>query len=225
MILADPRAKENEAKLLSFYHAPFLQVRLARFKCLLQSRQDCRHCITSVRSSQALRIILHRLTWNGSDKAKQATEPVFSVSDELVLQNFRLVLRKGVDDQALLSAVMLTFAFAVTAGSIDRECLEYQSEALSSIRQRMSSPDRATSESTLGAILLLAGVEVCIIFSLVSLNLASVQPQNADHLMIQARLGMPRQVQLHMEAIQQLLNLCRAKGMYLSDGIKRAIFW
>jgi hypothetical protein len=56
---------------------------------------------------------------------------------------------------------MLTFAFAVTASSIDREYLAYQSEALSSIRQRMNSPDRATSESTLGAILLLAGIEVC----------------------------------------------------------------
>ncbi|KAE9370938.1 putative N-ethylmaleimide reductase [Stipitochalara longipes BDJ] len=129
-------------------------------------------------------------------KAQQA---VFSVSDELVLQNFRSVLRGGLDDHALLSAVMLTFAFAVTPGGIDRECLGYQSEALSSIRQRMNSPDKATSESTLGTILLLAGIE--------------------------ARLGMPHQVQLHMGAIQQLLDLCRAKGVYLSDGIKRAIFW
>jgi hypothetical protein len=123
-----------------------------------------------------LRITRHRLTWNGSDKAQQATEPVFSVSDELVLQNFRLVVRKGLDDHALLSAVMLTFAFAATAGSIDRECLGYQSEALSSIRQRMSSPDRATSESTLGAILLLAGIEVCITFSLIPPNSTGVQP-------------------------------------------------
>ncbi|KAH8654156.1 hypothetical protein BGZ60DRAFT_161832 [Tricladium varicosporioides] len=136
---------------------------------------------------------------HSNHRAQQATEPVCSVSDELVLQNIRLVLRKGLDDHALLSAVMLTFSFAATAGSINRECLKYQSEALCSIRQRMSSPDRAASESTLGAILLLAGIE--------------------------ARLGMPHQVQLHMGAIQQLLNICRTKGVYLSDGIKRAIFW
>jgi hypothetical protein len=61
---------------------------------------------------------------------------------------------------------MLTFAFAATTGSIDRECLGYQSEALSSVRQRMSSPDKASSESTLGAILLLAGIEVCVLYSL-----------------------------------------------------------
>jgi hypothetical protein len=47
----------------------------------------------------------------------------------------------------------------------------------------------------------------------------------ADLLMIQARLGMPHQVQLHMGAIQQLLNVCRARGVNLSDSIKRAIFW
>lgn len=55
---------------------------------------------------------------------------------------------------------MLTFAFAVSSGGIDKECLDYQSDALSSIRQSMSSPERATSESTLGAILLLAGIDV-----------------------------------------------------------------
>ncbi|KAJ5392723.1 hypothetical protein N7465_011697 [Penicillium sp. CMV-2018d] len=80
-----------------------------------------------------------------------------------------------------------------------RECLEYQNKALSSIRQRMSSPDKAATESTIGAILLLAGVEV--------------------------RLGMPRQVQLHMGAIQQILDVCQRKRVYLSDDIKRAIFW
>lgn len=82
------------------------------------------------------------------------------ISDELVLQNFRSVLRTGLDDHALLSAVMLTFTFAITTGSIDAECLGYQGAVLKSIRQRMSSPDRATTESTLGAILLLAGIEV-----------------------------------------------------------------
>ncbi|KAL2698140.1 hypothetical protein AAEP93_010850 [Penicillium crustosum] len=138
---------------------------------------------------------------NGSqdtEKFQQFTEPVFSVADELVLQNFRSVLRKGLDDNALLSAVMLTFLFTVTAGMTSRECLEYQNKALSSIRQRMSSPDKAATESTIGAILLLAGIE--------------------------AQLGMPHQVQLHMGAIQLILDVCQRKRVYLSDDIKRAIF-
>jgi hypothetical protein len=95
------------------------------------------------------------------ERFQQVAEPVFSVTDELVLQNFRSVLRKGLDDNALLSAVMLTFSFKATESMTSSKYLEYQNEALSSIRQRMSSPDRAATEPTIGAILLLAGIEVC----------------------------------------------------------------
>jgi hypothetical protein len=62
---------------------------------------------------------------------------------------------------------MLTFAFALTAGSLDAECLRYQGEALASLRRRMDSPDLSSTESTLGAILLLAGIEVRLIFWLI----------------------------------------------------------
>lgn len=82
-----------------------------------------------------------------------------------MLQNFRSVIREGLDDHALLSAIMLTYAYATTTGNIDRESFRYQGEALSSIRQRMSSSNKATKVSTLGAILLLAGIEVSINFS------------------------------------------------------------
>ncbi|KAK9416635.1 putative Transcription factor domain-containing protein [Seiridium unicorne] len=132
-------------------------------------------------------------------KARQAPEPVFSVAEELAFQSFRSVFRTGMVDPALINAVMLSLAFAVTGGCIDRECLEYQGHAISYIRERMGSLGEATSESNIGAILLLAGVE--------------------------ARLGMKSHVQLHMDAVQQLLNTCRAEGIYLTGGIKRAIFW
>ncbi|KAH8688544.1 putative N-ethylmaleimide reductase [Ilyonectria robusta] len=135
----------------------------------------------------------------GDYKARQAAEPVFSVADELAFHSFREVFQTGLDDPALLNAVMLTFAFAATEGTIDRECLGYQSEAMGYIRERMSSLDRATSASTIGAILLLAGVE--------------------------AQRGMQFQVQLHMTAIQQLLDICRRERINLAGGIKRAIFW
>lgn len=36
---------------------------------------------------------------------------------------------------------------------------------------------------------------------------------------------MPRQVQLHMNAINQLLSICSRKNIYLSSNLKRAIFW
>ena len=62
---------------------------------------------------------------------------------------------------------MLSFAFAVTEGSIDSECLVYQGQAIGFIRERMGFPDEATSESTIGAILLLAGVGVGLLVYLV----------------------------------------------------------
>ncbi|KFY81268.1 hypothetical protein V500_11570 [Pseudogymnoascus sp. VKM F-4518 (FW-2643)] len=135
----------------------------------------------------------------GNYKARQAPEPVFSVAKELSFQNFFAVFRTGLADPALLNAVMLSFVFSATGGSINRECLGYQGQAITYIRMKMSSLVEATSESTIGAILLLAGVE--------------------------ARLGQKTQVQIHMNAVQQLLEICRAKGVHLTSGIKRAIFW
>lgn len=55
---------------------------------------------------------------------------------------------------------MLSLAFAITGGSIDREYLGYQGQAIIRILGNMSHLDEATTESTIGAILLLAGVEV-----------------------------------------------------------------
>lgn len=108
----------------------------------------------------SLRSASRTLTIYAPDKARQAPEPVFSVAEELAFQNFRSVFRTGLVDPALLNAVMLSFVFAVTGGRINRECLGYQGQAIGYIRERISSLVDATSESTIGAILLLAGVEV-----------------------------------------------------------------
>lgn len=86
---------------------------------------------------------------------------MFSVADNIGFQTFPLVFRTGRDDPALLNAIMLTFAFAVTEGIMDQKCISYQSLAMRSIRESISSRDRPVSVATLGAILLLAGVEVC----------------------------------------------------------------
>jgi hypothetical protein len=90
---------------------------------------------------------------------------VFSISDELVLPNFRSIFRRDLDDPALSNAAMLTFAFAVDRVVSPPELLAYHSQTLKSIRTRMGTPDEAASESTLAAILLLAGVEVSTLFS------------------------------------------------------------
>jgi hypothetical protein len=132
-----------------------------------------------------------KLADNGEDKPQYATEQALSVSDELVLQNLGSVLRKGLDDHALLNAIMLTFVFTSTASIIDRDYLRYQVEALGSIRQRMSSPDKATTEPTLGAIVLLAGIEVGIllfIFWPLDIFIKQATPK-ADITIVLYRLG------------------------------------
>lgn len=135
----------------------------------------------------------------GDYKARLAPEPVFAITEKLAFQSFDSVFRVGLVDPALASAVMLSLAFSVAGGRINRECLGYQDKAISSIRERIGSPSEATSESTLGAILLLAGVE--------------------------ARRGMTSHVQLHMGGVRSLLDICEAEGVHLNGAIKRAIFW
>ncbi|KAI0537970.1 hypothetical protein GGR58DRAFT_470033 [Xylaria digitata] len=149
---------------------------------------------------QSLAVDSSRLQVLLSDyEARQSLEPVFNIAEQLTFQSFRSVFRTGLIDPALLSAVMHTLAFAAAGGGISWECLGYQGRAFCFVRERMSSPRKATSESTIGAILLLAGVE--------------------------ARLRMTSQVQLHMGAVRLLLDISRTEGVYLTGGIKRAIFW
>ncbi|KAI0405487.1 hypothetical protein F4802DRAFT_606757 [Xylaria palmicola] len=145
-----------------------------------------------VDSSRLQTLLANNRTWG-------APEPVFSFTDELAFQGFRSVFRNGLNDPALSSAVMLSLTFTAAGGSVNRECLGYQGQAIGYVRERMDSLTEAASESTIGAILLLAGVE--------------------------ARLGMTSQVQLHMGAVHLLLKICQKEGVYLTDGIKRAIFW
>ncbi|KAF5024062.1 hypothetical protein F66182_3858 [Fusarium sp. NRRL 66182] len=96
----------------------------------------------------------------GDWRVRHAPEPVFSIVKDLAFQSFRSVFRAGFVDPDLLNAVMFSFAFAANGCVINRECLQYQGQAIRYIRERMSSLDKATPESTIGAILLLVGVEV-----------------------------------------------------------------
>lgn len=100
------------------------------------------------------------MTFNGIDRARKASEPVFSITEELAFQNFHTVFRTGLTDPALANAVMLSLLFAVTEGKLDIECLKYKVCAIGYIRDKVAYAKGAVSESTIGAILLLVGVEV-----------------------------------------------------------------
>ncbi|UKZ93267.1 uncharacterized protein TrAFT101_008187 [Trichoderma asperellum] len=135
----------------------------------------------------------------GDSRARKASEPVFSITEELAFQNFHTVFRTGLTDPALSNAVMFSLLFAVTEGNLDLECLKYKVCVIGCIRDKVAYIKGAVLESTIGAILLLVGVE--------------------------AQMGMTSQVQLHMAAVSQLLEISRSQGIYLTVGIKRAIFW
>ncbi len=79
---------------------------------------------------------------------------------DAAFQNFKSVFRSGLVDPALLNAFMLSLAFTANGGVINKECLVYRGQAIQHIRERISMPDKVVSESTIGAILLLVGVEV-----------------------------------------------------------------
>lgn len=100
------------------------------------------------------------LTFDDIGRARKASEPVFSIIEGLAFQNFHTVFRTGLTDPALANAVMLSLLFAVTEGNLDIECLKYKVRAISYIRDKVAYAKGAVSESTIGAILLLVGVEV-----------------------------------------------------------------
>lgn len=91
---------------------------------------------------------------------KETVEPSISLSDELVLRNFDALLHRGQNDAAISDALMLTYAFAKRTRDTDEEYLLYQNATLKAVRKSVGSPDVVTSESTMGAIVLLAGIEV-----------------------------------------------------------------
>lgn len=122
-----------------------LPIKSSRLQHFLNNRK--RFCSYDIQS---------RLTFS-SDEARQAPEPVFSISQDLDFQNFHSVFRAGLVDPALINAVMLSLAFAASGGVLNNESLVYRGQAIHYIRETMN---KTVSESTIGAILLLVGVEV-----------------------------------------------------------------
>lgn len=82
------------------------------------------------------------------------------MTDELVLPNLCSVIRNGSDDAGLTNAFVLRLMVAGTASDLNQECLNYQRIALAAVRHRLTRPNAGASEAIIGAILLLASVEV-----------------------------------------------------------------
>ena len=90
---------------------------------------------------------------------RQAGEPVFTVTQDSFSPSLVQDLRIGLDDPALMNALMLTLAFASNGGNTNAECLAYKGQAISHINQKIGFPEVTATDSTILAILLLVGIE------------------------------------------------------------------
>lgn len=101
------------------------------------------------------------------EAARSAVEPVFTIADSPPFQSFKSVFQTGLEDPALLSALMLTLRFAVNGENLDTECLMHKTLAITWINKRLDKTREALTNTTVGAILLLIGIEVCTLLWLI----------------------------------------------------------
>ncbi len=92
-----------------------------------------------------------------------AIEPLFSVDHEApwsLSAIFSGVFRLGLSDTAFFYALLYSIAFTLNNGCLTAECLEYKGEALRFLNEKMRCPQKAISDASVGAIIILTGVEV-----------------------------------------------------------------
>ena len=117
----------------------------------------------SVDPFETLSIDARRLTTLFYEKkSSRVGEPVFNVNDAIHYQTMHSVFNAGLTDGALTPALGLTMSFAAAGQMFDHECIKFNSIALQEIRKKLSDPIAATIPATIGSILLLLGIEVCV---------------------------------------------------------------
>ena len=96
------------------------------------------------------------------DSAPQVLEPVCNITDSSSHQKFHTIFQSGFSDPALSNAVMLALSVAASEYNVTQECLSYKSRAISYINQKIQYTQNYSISATIGAILLLIGVEVSV---------------------------------------------------------------
>ena len=100
------------------------------------------------------------------------------------------------------------------------ECFTYKGEAIRHIHSRLALEETATNELTIGAILVLTGVEV----SLPAL-LQGSPPMFYTYSQYQYRVGSRAVHETHMSGLAKLLRVCAASNITLHASTYRTIFW
>jgi hypothetical protein len=95
-------------------------------------------------------------------RAQQAVEPVFSISDPYSFQSVDVAFKNGFADPAFSNATMCAILFAENSHTFTPDVLHYQGQAIQHINKHLKASSYL--DSTIGAILLLVGIEVCLIY-------------------------------------------------------------
>jgi hypothetical protein len=97
------------------------------------------------------------LTWL-QQRAQQAFEPLFSISDPYSFHNVHDAYRNGFADPAFVNAIVCAISFVQHREKLTPEVLFYQGEAIRNINIQLD--NLMSLDCTVGYILLLVGVEV-----------------------------------------------------------------
>ena len=92
--------------------------------------------------------------------ARQAGEPVINFNSYMGFQGLHTVFRSSIANPTLLNAILLTATFAVGGSRESAKFLTYKGETLRLINEDLKHPDKNNTPATIGAILLLVGIEV-----------------------------------------------------------------
>lgn len=94
------------------------------------------------------------------DSACKVTEPLFNIGNCASYNALQAVFGHGLTDPAFSNALMFSVLHAVNNGKMTTEALMYKGEAIRLLNRRMFLLEEAMSERSLGAIMVLTGVEV-----------------------------------------------------------------
>ncbi|KAG8533619.1 uncharacterized protein KY384_001359 [Bacidia gigantensis] len=90
---------------------------------------------------------------------KQAAEPIFNIDSKIGFQDMHTVFRTSLKDPALLNALLYTLQYAKRGNPMAPEVLSHRGQAMQLVNQRIESNEDVMTAATIGAILLLVGVE------------------------------------------------------------------
>lgn len=135
--------------------------------------------------------------------AKQASEPIFSVedSDQPFLQGMNTIFKSALADPSLFHALSLVLSIAVNNNLPNVEVLTHRGELINGIRVNIKGLKGAPQVSTLTAMLLLIGYEY------------RIDGSNSEG------------IAAHIQGIQIMMKLCKARNVALIDEVQRALFW